>query len=276
MDFKQEYVRLVALSIQKTREMQNNPMRQEDFADAAKTYAIVANMIYNGRGVLFKDEPEEEIKEVVQETEPSKEDLKNKPVEEKKKRRTHKKKEEPKEEEVKEETAPEVQEQEQEQTEPIQETTSEEKTKPEEKEQAPEESSTITMESLTDEQMEQTSQIITQWLRSTSKETPSISLITNWASQIIGKQVENLEELDSAPQEQVDQFMVYAYKWAQLLKYWTLDQTKQVLALVTKNERTKLEEVSPDNINLLIAFTEQKVEELKKEEEMQKNGKSPF
>jgi hypothetical protein len=70
--------------------------------------------------------------------------------------------------------------------------------------------------------------------------------------------------------------MVYAYKWAQLLKYWTLDQTKQVLALVTKNERTKLEEVSPDNINLLIAFTEQKVEELKKEEEMQKNGKSPF
>ena len=207
INFKDKYVEYVALAV---KEAEKIPQTIDmSVAEKIKAYSAVAQMIFNGRSLLF-EEPTPEI---------SKDDIaKNKPKKKSSKKKT-----------VKEE--------------PVEETTQE---------------TPVEDVGKKEEIFKQISEIVDGWLtielnNETSQYTPTLDMIKHWLKQVDDK----VEDISDLSEENAERFLTYLDQWKFIVDTWYLADIPQIMESVTQGQRTTLEEVTPDNIGILVAYTEQ-------------------
>lgn len=211
INFKDKYVEYVTLAV---KEAEKIPQTIDmSVAEKIKAYSAVAQMIFNGRSLLF-EEPTPEI---------SKEDIaKNKPKNKSSKKKT-----------VKEE--------------PVEETT-----------QETTQETSVEDVGKKEEILKQISEIVDGWLtvelnNETSQYTPTPDMIKHWLKQIDDK----AEDISDLSEENAERFLTYLDQWKFVVDTWYLADIPQIMESVTQGQRTTLKEVTPDNIGMLVAYTEQ-------------------
>ena len=207
INFKDKYVEYVALAV---KEAEKIPQTIDmSVAEKIKAYAAVAQMIFNGRSLLFEEPTPEIIKEDIAENKPKKKSSKKKAVKE----------------------------------EPVEETAQETPAKDSGKKE---------------EILKQISEIVDGWLtvelnNETSQYTPTLDMIKHWLKQVDDK----AEDISDLSEENAKRFLTYLDQWKFVVDTWYLADISQIMESVTQGQRTTFEEVTPDNIGMLVAYTEQ-------------------
>ena len=207
INFKDKYVEYVALAV---KEAEKIPQTIDmSVAEKIKAYAAVAQMIFNGRSLLFEEPTPEIAKDDIAENKPKKKSSKKKAVKE----------------------------------EPVEETTQE----------TPAENS-----GKKEEILKQISEIVDGWLTvelndETSQYTPTLDMIKHWLKQVDDK----AEDISDLSEENAENFLNYLNQWKFVVDTWYLADIPQIMESVTQGQRTTFEEVTPDNIGMLVAYTEQ-------------------
>lgn len=207
INFKDKYVEYVALAV---KEAEKIPQTIDmSVAEKIKAYSAVAQMIFNGRSLLFEEPTPEITKDDIAENKPKKKSSKKKAVKE----------------------------------EPVEETTQE----------TPAENS-----DKKEEILKQISEIVDDWLtvelnNETSQYTPTLDMIKHWLKQVDDK----AEDISDLSEENAERFLTYLDQWKFVVDTWYLADIPQIMESVTQGQRTTFEEVTPDNIGMLVAYTEQ-------------------
>ena len=207
INFKDKYVEYVALAV---KEAEKIPQTIDmSVAEKIKAYAAVAQMIFNGRSLLFEEPTPEIIKEDIAENKPKKKSSKKKAVKE----------------------------------EPVEETAQETPAKDSGKKE---------------EILKQISEIVDGWLtvelnNETSQYTPTLDMIKHWLKQVDDK----AEDISDLSEENAKRFLTYLDQWKFVVDTWYLADISQIMESVTQGQRTTFEEITPDNIGMLVAYTEQ-------------------
>jgi hypothetical protein len=224
VDYKKYYGKYIGLMIQEANKIQDDMVNEEKHIERAKAYSAIANTLFDARSMLF--DMEENEKEV------SKEDLKNSPVEE------------PEAEKLDLDTGTvmeTVPDNPAEVENPI--------SKPREKGESVENPVAVFNEVVTQ---------LNEWIDS---EAIDVSVILFWASQATKEEITDLSELDSYPENVKADFIEYIHKWMYLLTYWAIDDVLQILSYITKDQLNNMEDITPDNIDALVTYTNQRLEE---------------
>lgn len=211
INFKDKYVEYVALAV---KEAEKIPQTIDmSVAEKIKAYSAVAQMIFNGRSLLFEEPTPEITKDDIAENKPKKKSSKKKAVKE----------------------------------EPVEETTQETA------QETPAENS-----GKKEEIFKQISEIVDGWLTvelndETSRYTPTLDMIKHWLKQVDDK----AEDISDLSEEDAENFLNYLDQWKYVIDTWYLADIPQIMESVTQGQRTTFEEVTPDNIGMLVAYTEQ-------------------
>lgn len=207
INFKDKYVEYVALAV---KEAEKIPQTIDmSVAEKIKAYTAVAQMIFNGRSLLFEEPTPEITKNDIAENKPKKKSSKKKAVKE----------------------------------EPVEETTQE---------------TSVEDVSKKEEILKQVSEIVDGWLtvelnNETSQYTPTPDMIKHWLKQVDDK----AEDISDLSEENAERFLTYLDQWKFVVDTWYLADIPQIMESVTQGQRTTFEEVTPDNIGILVAYTEQ-------------------
>lgn len=207
INFKDKYVEYIALAV---KEAEKIPQTIDmSVAEKIKAYSAVAQMIYNGRSLLFEEPTPEISKEDIAENKPKKKSSKKKAVKE----------------------------------EPVEETTQE---------------TSVEDVGKKEEILKQISEIVDGWLavelnNETSQYTPTPDMIKHWLKQVDDK----AEDISDLSEENAERFLTYLDQWKFVVDTWYLADIPQIMESVTQGQRTTLKEVTPDNIGMLVAYTEQ-------------------
>lgn len=211
INFKDKYVEYVALAV---KEAEKIPQTIDmSVAEKIKAYSAVAQMIFNGRSLLFEEPTPEITKDDIAENKPKKKSSKKKAV--------------------KEESA--------------------EETTQETAQKTPAENS-----GKKEEILKQISEIVDGWLTvelndETSQYTPTLDTIKHWLKQVDDK----AEDISDLSEEDAENFLNYLDQWKYVIDTWYLADIPQIMENITQGQRVTFEEVTPDNIGMLVAYTEQ-------------------
>lgn len=114
-----------------------------------------------------------------------------------------------------------------------------------------------------DEMMNALSDQIKEWL--TLDDGPTPEHLAFWTSQIVGEEVKSVEEINNYP-DYAQAWMDYMQRWIYLTQCWNMSDIPQVMASITNGQLTKLEDITPNNIDALVTYTMQAAEQQEKAE----------